>query len=73
MKPRLEALSVEYEGKLEVVIVEVYEQEKLTNQYGIQSIPTQILFDFGGKEIMRHAGLWPKAEIITQLKKWGLE
>jgi len=69
MKPILEALSVEYEGKLEVVIVEVYEQEKLTNQYGIKAIPTQILFDSKGKEIMRHAGLWTRAEIITQLKK----
>ena len=73
MKPILEELAVKYEGKLNVVIVEVYEQEELTSQYGIRSIPTQILFDSGGKEIMRHAGLWPKAEIITQLKKRGIE
>lgn len=73
MKPILEELAADYKGKLNVVIVEVYEQEELTRQYGIMAIPTQIFFDAKGKEVTRHMGFWPKAEIITQLKKMGIE
>ena len=73
MKPILEELAVEYEGKLNVVIVEVYEQMELTRQYGIMVIPTQIVFDSSGSEITRHIGLWTKEEIIAQLKKMGVD
>jgi FKBP-type peptidyl-prolyl cis-trans isomerase 2 len=73
MKPILEQLAIEYEGKLNVVIVEVYEQRELTQQYGIMAIPTQIVFDSSGKEITRHIGLWPKEQIIAQLKKMGVD
>jgi len=73
MKPILEELAIEYEGKLNVVIIEVYEQRELTNQYRIMAIPTQIVFDSSGKEITRHTGFWAKEEIITQLKKMGIE
>jgi len=73
MKPILEELAVEYEGELNVVIVEVYEQRVLTQQYGIMAIPTQIVFDGDGREVTRHVGFWPKEEIITQLKNIGIE
>jgi thioredoxin 1 len=72
MKPILKELAVEYEGTLNVVIVEVYEQKELTQKHGIMAIPTQIFFDSNGKEIKRHMGFWPKEEIITQLKKMGI-
>jgi thioredoxin 1 len=73
MKPILEELAGEYKGKLNMVIVEVYEQMELTRQHGIMAIPTQIFFDNNGKEIKRHMGLWPREEIIAQLKKMGIE
>jgi len=73
MKPILEELAKEYEGRLNVVIVEVYEQMDLTGQYGIMAIPTQIVFDSEGQEITRHMGLWPREEIIAELKKIGIE
>jgi len=73
MKPILEELAVEYKGRLNVVIVEVYEQQELTRQYRIMTIPTQIFFDKYGREIGRHIGFWPKEEIIAQLKKMGVD
>ena len=73
MKPILEELAVEYQGKLNVVIVEVYEHEELTMQYEIMAIPTQIVFDSSGKEVTRHIGFWAKEEIIAQLKNMGIE
>jgi thioredoxin 1 len=73
MKPILEELAVEYQDKLNVVIVEVYEHEEMTRQYGIMAIPTQIIFDRNGKELTRHIGFWAKKEIVTQLKKMSIE
>jgi len=73
MKPILEELAIEYEDKLNVVIVEVYEHRDLASQYQIMAIPTQIFFDSSGKETTRHIGFWSKEEIITRLKEVGIE
>ncbi len=73
MKPILEELATEYEGKWNIVIVEIDDHMDQTRQYGIMVIPTQIFFDSKGNEVIRHMGFWPKEEIITQLKKMGVE
>jgi len=73
MKPILEELAAEYEGKLNVVIVEIDDHMDQTKQYGIMAIPTQIFFDSSGNEQIRHMGFLPKEEIITQLRKIGIE
>lgn len=73
MKPILEELAVEYEDKLNVVIVEVYEQKDLTREHQIRAIPTQIFFGGSGKEIARHMGFWSKEEVIAQLKEMGID
>jgi len=73
MKPILEDVAAIYEGKLNVVIVEVYEQRELTQQYGIMAIPTQIVFDSSGQEVTRHVGFWAREDIITQVKEIGIE
>ncbi|MFC1958909.1 thioredoxin family protein [Chloroflexota bacterium] len=73
MKPILEELSIEYKGKLDVVIVEVDDNVDLTRQFGIMMIPTQIFLDSDGEEVFRHVGFYPKEEIIVQLKKMRIE
>ncbi|MFH1484501.1 MAG: thioredoxin domain-containing protein [Chloroflexota bacterium] len=73
MKPLLEELTVQYEGSLNVVIVEIYEQKELTRQYRIMAMPTQIFFDGSGREVTRHIGFWPKEEILVKLKKMGIQ
>ncbi len=73
MKPILEELAITYKGKLNVVIISVDEYRDLTNQYRIMAIPTQIFFDSSGNELIRHMGFLPKEDIITQLKKMGIE
>jgi thioredoxin 1 len=73
MKPILEELARDYDGKLNVVIVEIDRYRDLTSQYRIMAIPTQIFFDSGGREVTRHIGFLPEEEIIAQLKRMGLE
>ena len=73
MKPILEELAVEYEGKLNVVIVEIDDHMDQTREYEIMAIPTQIFFDSSGQEITRHVGFYTKEDIITQLEEMGIE
>ena len=73
MKPILEELAVEYEGKLNVVIVEIDDHMDQTREYEIMAIPTQIFFDSSGQEITRHVGFYAKEDIITQLEEMGIE
>ena len=73
MKPILENLAAEYKGKLYVAIISVDDYYDLTVKSGIMAIPTQIFYDGSGKEVARHIGFYAKADIVTQLKKMGIE
>jgi len=73
MKPVLENLAIIFEGELNVVIIEVYEQESLAREYKIMSIPTQVVFDENGQEITRHIGYWPMEEILAELEQVGVK
>jgi len=73
MKPILEDLAKEYEGKVNVLIISVDEHRDLTTQYGIMAIPTQIFLDSEGQEVTRHIGFFAKDDIIAQLLEMGIE
>jgi thioredoxin 1 len=73
MTPIMFELSLDYEGKLNVVMIDVDEYIALTDQYGIMTIPTQIIFDSKGNKLASHIGFWLKEDIITQLKAVGIE
>ncbi|MHB9129850.1 MAG: thioredoxin family protein [Armatimonadota bacterium] len=68
----LGSLRTEYAGKLKVDIIDVWKNPKEGEQYGIEGIPTQILFDAQGKEIYRHMGYFPKADIIAKFTELGV-
>ncbi len=57
-----------YKNKVKFVKVDVEEDEKLTAQYEILSVPTLILFK-NGKEIWRKGGLISKDDVIKELDK----
>lgn len=73
MKPILEELSIEYRGRLNVVIVDVDNYQNLTSASRIMAIPTQIFYDSSGKEITRHIGFFAREDIIAQLDNMGME
>lgn len=72
MRPILEQLAQEYEGTLNVVIVDLPLREDLADKYGIKVMPVQIIFDEKGNEVVRHAGAIPKEAIVEQLSKMGI-
>ena len=72
MKPVLQEFDTEYQGKVNVVIVEIDSHRDLTGQYKIMAIPTQIFFDSDGVEVTRHIGFLPKEEIVNEFRKMGI-
>ena len=73
MKPILEDLAAVYEDKVNIVIIEIYDNRDLASQYKIMAMPTQVMFDNTGKEVTRHMGFWAKADIVAQFKQMGIE
>lgn len=72
MAPILKKLEKAYEGKADIVFIDVWENRKQAPRFGIQMIPTQIFFDRDGKEIYRHTGFMDEAAIVSQLTKMGV-
>lgn len=58
--PVISQIADEYEGKVKVGKVNVDDEEDLAAQYGIQSIPTVLLFK-GGEVVEQSLGFKPKA------------
>lgn len=73
MAPILEELTKEYKGKLNVEFVDVGKNEDVARKYKINVIPTQIFFDSKGKEVDRHVGFFPKADILKTFKDNGIK
>lgn len=54
-EPAIEELAKEYEGKMKAGKLNVDENSKMAQKYGVMSIPTVIIFK-GGKEIKKQIG-----------------
>jgi thioredoxin 1 len=66
--PSLEALATQYKGRVKVAKLNIDEEQKTAQTYGIRSIPTLLLFK-GGKVIEQVVGAVPKAKLEETFKK----
>ncbi len=64
--PVLEQLASEYAGRVKITKLNVDENPVTASQYGIQSIPTMLLFK-NGKQVNSLVGALPKPEIERHL------
>jgi thioredoxin 1 len=72
LAPILETLKTKYAGKVNVLFIHVGQEQILAARYGIQTIPMQFFYDKDGKEVFRHVGFWPQAEIEKKLTQIGV-
>ena len=72
MKPVLEELRSDYAGRLSIEFADVWESPELGDKYGVQTIPTQVIYDASGTEVFRHIGFWAKEEIDAKLTELAL-
>lgn len=68
MGPVIDALALEYEGKVKIMKINVDENPQTPAQYGVRGIPTLIIFK-GGQEVQRIVGAQPKNNVEDALKK----
>jgi thioredoxin 1 len=72
MKPVLKKLSEEYQGRLEIIYVDMAEDREFAVSRGVRTLPTQIFLDGDGREFKRHFGYFSYDGIKDVLKKIGL-
>jgi thioredoxin 1 len=73
MKPILQELQEEYQGKAVIVFVDLWKNPDQNEKFDISVIPTQIFYDQAGKEVFRHEGFLDKKRIVENLEKLGVK
>lgn len=66
--PTIDQIAAEYEGKAKIFKLDVQSEAALAGKYGVQSIPTLLIFK-GGQVVGRLVGLRPKPDITAELDK----
>jgi thioredoxin 1 len=72
MAPILEELEKEYEGRADIIFIDVWKDPEQAKKFGIRVIPTQIFFDTEGNEFYRHTGFMDKKRIVDILSQMGV-
>ena len=68
----LTPMMADYRGKVDIRIINVYEETELTKQFRIVTIPTQVFIDAQGKELFRHIGVYPRDSIEAKFREFGM-
>jgi thiol-disulfide isomerase/thioredoxin len=71
MTPILADLKKNFPQKLNVLFVHVGKEQILGNRFGIEVIPVQVFFDQNGREVFRHTGFFPQAELEKKMTQLG--
>lgn len=71
MQRILTPMMTEYQGKVDIRIINVYEERALAQQFRIVTIPTQVFINAQGKELFRHIGVYPRDSIVAKFKEFG--
>jgi thioredoxin 1 len=66
--PAVEEIAKEYQGRLKVAKVDVDENMEVSARYGVQSIPTLMLFK-NGDAVERLIGAYPKPMILAKIQR----
>ena len=74
MQPIMKSVEEKYGEQIKVIFYDVWTDEghEYAEIYKIQLIPTQVFLDENVKEIFRHVGFFPEAEIDKFLQEQGL-
>jgi thioredoxin 1 len=73
MKPILDELKTEYEGRAIVKVIDLRYEPREARKYKVRLIPTQIFFDAEGNEMYRHEGFMDKQSIKAKFAEIGVD
>lgn len=69
----LTPMMAEYKDKVDIRIINVYEDRERSRQFRIVTIPTQVFISPDGKELYRHIGVYPADSIVAKFREFGWE
>jgi thioredoxin 1 len=72
MKPILEALSKEQDGKAIFLVINIDKDRELAGKYKVRLIPTILFFDKRGSLKLRTEGFMSKEELLNKIKELKL-
>jgi thioredoxin 1 len=72
MAPILAQLGKDYAGKLQVEVIDVWQDRAAAEPYRIGMIPTQIFYAADGRELSRHEGFMSREDILARWKELGV-
>jgi thioredoxin 1 len=72
MRPVLKEVGTEYSEKAKILIIDVYKNQNLAQEYKVLMLPTLVFFDSKGKEAFRNVGIMEKEKIVGKLKEIGM-
>ncbi len=67
IKPALEELAAEYQGRASIVAIDVDENQQTTQQFGVRAMPTLLVFK-GGRVVNQLVGAAPKRRLEDLLR-----
>ncbi len=70
MSPVVESVGKELQGQARVLKIDVDKNQAIAAQYGVQAVPTFIIFK-KGQVVWKHAGGMDKATLMQQIRKFG--
>jgi thioredoxin 1 len=73
MAPILKGLAEEYKGRVDIKIIEVYQEREMTQANRVRLIPTQVFYDTKNQEVFRHEGFMDKEQIKKVFDKLGVK
>mgnify|MGYP001816049505 CR=1 FL=1 len=73
MAPILDEMKETFAGRLDVVFIDVWENEGVSEKYDVRMIPTQIFFDAAGNELFRHEGFFSRADLLAKWAELGYD
>jgi thioredoxin 1 len=69
MTPVIKEIAQDMSGKMKVIKIDTDKNPAVSSQYGIQGIPTFILFK-NGKILWRQSGAMPKHQMANEIRKF---
>lgn len=66
-KPIFHQTAADYKGKVDFISIDVDSYQRLSEKYGVQSIPCIIYFDANGKEMSRTVGFLGQEEFNVRI------
>ena len=72
MAPILDELKSNYVGRLDVQVIDVWQNPDAGKTYQIRMIPTQVFIGTNGNEVFRHEGFVSKEDILAKWKELGV-